>query len=197
MTIMDGRGPSRWLPMLSTRLEAERVSVRSEPLTYDRRAPRSYLQDLALAIRQRTTPRRRSASSATARRWTSNSRNWKPRSHNEASWERRVNPDVTTGTGGYFAPLWAIEQFATTPPNSPVGQDPHVPRSTRRAVGQPPATDHGIIDTGHTGRLPRLGHRHHRLVGHLTRDRSRSAGRLLADCSSNLPRRAPRPHVLP
>lgn len=73
-----------------------RISVKSEPLTYDRHAPHSYFRDLVMAeLRDNGQARARLQRHA-------------------VEMERRVNPNRVQGQGGYFTPpAWLIEQFAT------------------------------------------------------------------------------------
>ena len=72
----------------------ETVTVRSEPLTYDRHGPHSFFRDLALA--------------------TINGDPVCQARLDRHAMELRVNPNTTDGTGGYFSPpAWLNQEFAT------------------------------------------------------------------------------------
>ena len=91
-----------------------RIEVKSEPLTYEELAPRSYFRDLVMA-----TYRADGAAKERLER-------------HAVEMESRANPNRIQGQGGYFAPpAWLIQKFATSPRRERVlaGLCPDIPTS--------------------------------------------------------------------
>lgn len=114
-------GDAKGRPPFETRSAGQTmpvVKVKNEPLTYHRHARYSYLQDLAL----RASGHDRDAIARLERHGVEMDVELAPieaqrqREFQGASLEYRVNPNRTTGQGGYFAPpIWLNELFATAP----------------------------------------------------------------------------------
>lgn len=148
-----------------TRDDSPRVEIVSEPLTYERRSPTSYLRDLALSEHDgdigATSRLKRHAEemevelAARERRAAAVTR--------DHGVEYRANPSSITST--FAPPLWVIEDFATAPgakrvladlvEKFPLPRGAHsinLPRLTTGATVQPqqdgaPVSDTDIVDT--------------------------------------------------
>lgn len=93
------------------------IAVISEPLTYEREAPRSYFKDLVAAERSGDiAAQNRLMRHAAELEVELKRREQARRTPEGVDFERRADPSPTQGQGGYFAPpLWLIDAFATAP----------------------------------------------------------------------------------
>jgi HK97 family phage major capsid protein len=88
--------------------------VKREPLTYEREAPVSYFKDMVNGHQGDNAANARLARHEAEMRVELAKRDRFARKHDDAELETRVNPNVTPGEGGYFAPpLWLVEKFLT------------------------------------------------------------------------------------
>lgn len=103
--------------MAATETQPEvRIGVISEPLTYERHAPRSYFRDLALAAAGDNAADARLVRHAKELSVELERRNAAAFAAAPEGVEYRTNPNRTAGQGGNFAPpLWLIDKFATAP----------------------------------------------------------------------------------
>lgn len=92
------------------------VEVISEPLTYERRGPHSYFQDMHRAQEDPRAFDRLSRHAAEMNVVSENRDAKARRALDKGNLEYRVSPNTTPGTGGYATvPLWLNELFATAP----------------------------------------------------------------------------------
>lgn len=96
------------------------IEIRSEPLTYERHAPRSLFVDLALRASGDIGATERVARHAAEMRVElpkfEAERERRARAATPDGMETRVNPGTTDGQGGYFSPpFWLMNMFATAP----------------------------------------------------------------------------------
>lgn len=101
-------------PRAEQRSAAPSVSVKREPLTYERHAPHSYYRDFILRDTNQAAAQRLQRHAVEITREQPR-REASARARAEKSgYELRVNPNRVPGEGGEFAPpLWLIEEFAT------------------------------------------------------------------------------------
>lgn len=98
---------------LSSRMPKQRTEIKSEPLTYERHSQHSYFRDLALRETHVDSAARLNAHAREMAVVTKELRKSPPP---ELELEYRINPNLTPGTGGYFAPpLWIEESYAGLP----------------------------------------------------------------------------------
>lgn len=112
--VLDDRVPSDTSSAVEFR-DGARIQVKREPFVYEREAPVSYFQDRVLELQGDNGAAQRLARHGIQMDVEYAAR--ERRAHRglvDLGLEFRVNPNLTQGTGGYFAPpLWLIDQFKT------------------------------------------------------------------------------------